>query len=56
MGILKEVNMARKKDIKPEKFPVRIPTAKPTIWHDDKSKYNRRKAKEKARKEKEGYE
>jgi len=26
-----------------KKYSVRIPTAKPTIWHKDKKKYNRKK-------------
>ena len=26
-----------------QKLPVRIPTARPTVWHKDKTDYDRRK-------------
>lgn len=32
--------MKNKKEFK--KYPVRIPTAKPTVWFKDKKKYNRK--------------
>ena len=32
--------------------PIRVPTAKPTRWHKDKSKYDRKKDRLKIRKEK----
>lgn len=35
----------RKIKHKPKQPAGRIPTAPPTRWHDDKSKYNRRKEK-----------
>jgi len=39
--------------MKTGKLPVRIPTAKPTIWHKDKSWYDRKKNKEIIRKKRE---
>lgn len=41
--------MSRKR---PKKTPVRVPTAKPTRWHKDKSQYDRKKDRLKLRKEK----
>lgn len=34
-----------------KKLPVRIPTPKPTEWHKDKSKYNRKKKHKKGNKD-----
>ena len=31
--------------MKAGKLPVRVPTAKPTIWHKDKSRYDRKENK-----------
>jgi len=36
-----------------KKTPIRVPTAKPTRWHKDKSKYSRRDNKKEIEKEKE---
>ena len=41
----------KKVRMKGPKTPVRVPTAKPTIWHKDGKRYNRRDEKEIIRKE-----
>jgi hypothetical protein len=41
----------KKVRMKGPKTPVRVPTAKPTIWHKDGKCYNRRDEKEIIRKE-----